>query len=69
MSELHRVYRLAWDGEPSMSGKPHVISLGSEFTTLVQAHAACDRVPSMKTKPNLRIESRLVTPWEVEETR
>jgi len=64
MGAQRRVYRLAWDGEPSMSGRPHVMSLGSEFYSLVTAQAARDRVPSMKSKPNLRIETRLVTDWE-----
>jgi hypothetical protein len=61
----HRVYRLAWDGELSMNGKPHVMSLGPEFDSLALAQNARDRVPSMKNKPNLRIETRQVTEWEV----
>lgn len=64
MTDKHYVYRVAWDGEPSMSGRPHVKSLGAEFDALALAQAARDRVPSFRDKPNVRIQRRLVTDWQ-----
>lgn len=64
MSALRWEYVIAWDGEPSMSGKPHRMSIGATFPTLAQAQHACATVPSMRDKPNVRIERRQVGPWE-----
>lgn len=62
---LAAVYTLAWDGEPSMSGKPHRRSLGGDrdldnLRTYMQTTADS----GVKQRPNVRIERRYVTNWE-----
>lgn len=62
---MHYEYTIAWDGEPSMSGAPHRKSTGT-FYSLKQAKDALHRVPGFKVrKPNIRVEVREVTDWEV----
>jgi hypothetical protein len=60
---LYTVYRIAWDGEPSMSGTPHVMSVGREFDSYEDAAAAIART-SLKDKPGVHIQSRWATDWE-----
>lgn len=62
--DLHEEFTLAWDGEISMSGQPHRASMGS-FPSFEAAQTAANRLPSAHTKPNLRIERRLVTTWSI----
>jgi hypothetical protein len=59
---LYTVYRIAWDGEPSMSGQPHVMSAHREFDSYEDAAAAIART-TLKDKTGVRIESRLATDW------
>ncbi|WP_277212311.1 hypothetical protein [Isoptericola croceus] len=62
---LRRVYTLAYDGAPAMGGGAHTIRIGAEMATLDQAQRALANLPRRENKPALRIESRLVGPWEV----
>jgi len=62
-----RVFRVAWDGEPSMSGAPHVQSIGTEFESLKNAQMGRNLIRDRANRPNLRIESRLVTEWQEEQ--
>lgn len=61
---LHAIYRIAWDGEPSMSGQPHVHSVGHEYLSFEEAATAIARVPGLMDKPNVHIERRWATDWE-----
>lgn len=63
--DLRRVYRIAWDGEPKMGGGFHVASVGTEFYSAADVLAAIDRSLSLRGKPGLRVETRLVSEWEV----
>lgn len=60
---LREVATIAWDGEPSMSGKPHRMSLGGDHDP-EELKRAIVEVGSVKYKPGARIETRYVTPWE-----
>lgn len=60
---LVEVATIAWDGEPSMSGEPHRMSLGGDHG-LEKIKRTIVQVGSMKHKPGARIETRYVTPWE-----
>ena len=60
---LREVATIAWDGEPSMSGKPHRMSLGGDHD-LEKMKRAIVEVGSVKYKPGARIEMRYATPWE-----
>ena len=60
---LREVATIAWDGEPSMSGKPHRMSLGVDHD-LEKLKRAIVEVGPVKYKPGARIETRYVTPWE-----
>lgn len=60
---IAEVATIAWDGEPSMSGKPHRMSLGGDHD-LEKIRRTIVQVGSMKYKPGARIETRYVTPWE-----
>lgn len=67
--EPRQEYTIVWDGEPSMSGRPHRQQMGT-FTELAAARAGRDLVlgrSSHAPKPNLRIEMRYVGPWAVVE--
>ena len=61
--EMEEVATIAWDGEPSMSGRPHRMSLGADHI-LATLRRAIIEVDSVKFKPGARIERRFVTPWE-----
>ena len=63
MTKLRRVYTIAWDGEPSMSGRPHVVRSGVELV-FEQARLALTNVASVSRRPNARVVSRLVSEWE-----
>lgn len=67
MSHISRVYVIAYDGEPSMSGAPHRQQVSSEFASLSVAEHALKIVAARSKhapKPNLRIETRTVSEWE-----
>lgn len=55
------VFRIAWDGEISMSGEPHVQSIGREFLSYGEA---LDAMALLRKKPGLRVETRQVSEWE-----
>lgn len=59
---MRMVYRVVWDGEPSMSGEPHVQSVGKEFTNIEEARTVLDW-PQMRGREGLRIQGRLVSEW------
>ncbi|MDP9011133.1 MAG: hypothetical protein M3O41_00490 [Pseudomonadota bacterium] len=64
MSDMQRVYRVVWDGEPSMSGLPHVMST-HEFSSLDEATRALDMLDRRGggERPNIRVQTRKVTEW------
>ena len=57
------VYRIVWDGEPSMSGEPHTMMMGKEFPSFSDAARALDVLPSIASKQNVRIQIRYASPW------
>lgn len=60
---LRDVFTVAWDGEPSMSGHPHVKRTGTEFPTQERAQEALERVPSFRDHPDARVQQRIASPW------
>jgi hypothetical protein len=67
--EPRQQYTIVWDGEPSMSGQPHRQQMGM-FNDLDAARAGRDLVLGRSVhapKPNLRIEMRYVSSWEIVE--
>lgn len=69
MSEpLKWEYEIVYDGDPYMDGT-HERRAAGRCKTLKEARRGLDivrmRAPHSGDKPNLRIERRLVGPWEV----
>lgn len=60
---LREVATIAWDGEPSMSGEPHRMSLGGDHDPATLRRAILE-VGSVRFKPGARVERRFVTEWE-----
>lgn len=57
---LREVYTLAWDGEPSMSGRPHRMSTAAEHS---HPDGLMNAARAGSHKPNARVERRYVTDW------
>jgi hypothetical protein len=67
MRELSEEYALVYDGDPYMDGTHERCETG-RFTTREAAengYIIVSERSARAPKPNLRIERRLVSPWEI----
>lgn len=63
---LGEVFTVAWDGEPSMSGRPHVMRTGSEVPSRESAEhlaSAWLGLPTAPQRTGVRVQRRVVGPW------